>query len=156
MYLVTLLACFLYPIFSKLWISLRNIPYSFKNVCNFFIWKATTDSSRFVIVFCLLWPSFYLISCTALIMTLFLLLLGPSFYDVYFFYKYSLTGKEGNELKGNNAKHPFLFSSILSYNQIRCIPVHAFDGLKALRLLWVTSFISRKLQWIQNSFAALC
>uniref|UniRef100_A0A674MXI3 Slit homolog 3 (Drosophila) n=1 Tax=Takifugu rubripes TaxID=31033 RepID=A0A674MXI3_TAKRU len=29
----------------------------------------------------------------------------------------------------------FLFSSILSYNQIRCIPVHAFDGLKALRLL---------------------
>lgn len=26
-------------------------------------------------------------------------------------------------------------SSILSYNQIRCIPVHAFDGLKALRLL---------------------
>lgn len=34
-----------------------------------------------------------------------------------------------------------LSSSILSYNQIRCIPVHAFDGLKALRLLWVASFI---------------
>lgn len=45
----------------------------------------------------------------------------------------------------------FLFSSILSYNQIRCIPVHAFDGLKALRLLWVTRFISRKLQQIQYS-----
>lgn len=28
-----------------------------------------------------------------------------------------------------------LFLSILSYNQIRCIPVHAFDGLKSLRLL---------------------
>uniref|UniRef100_A0A665WBT0 Slit homolog 3 (Drosophila) n=1 Tax=Echeneis naucrates TaxID=173247 RepID=A0A665WBT0_ECHNA len=28
-----------------------------------------------------------------------------------------------------------LSSSILSYNQIRCIPVHAFDGLKSLRLL---------------------
>uniref|UniRef100_A0A8C6KMY4 Slit homolog 3 (Drosophila) n=1 Tax=Nothobranchius furzeri TaxID=105023 RepID=A0A8C6KMY4_NOTFU len=27
------------------------------------------------------------------------------------------------------------FPSILSYNQIRCIPVHAFDGLKSLRLL---------------------
>uniref|UniRef100_A0A672FNL6 Slit homolog 3 (Drosophila) n=1 Tax=Salarias fasciatus TaxID=181472 RepID=A0A672FNL6_SALFA len=26
-------------------------------------------------------------------------------------------------------------ASILSYNQIRCIPVHAFDGLKSLRLL---------------------
>lgn len=66
-------------------------------------------------------------------------------------YKYSLTGK-----KESNSKHPFLFSSILSYNQIRCIPVHAFDGLKALRLLWVTSFVSRKLQRIQYSYAALC
>ncbi|TKS72816.1 Slit -like protein 3 protein [Collichthys lucidus] len=28
-----------------------------------------------------------------------------------------------------------LATLILSYNQIRCIPVHAFDGLKALRLL---------------------
>uniref|UniRef100_A0A8C6TUL4 Slit homolog 3 (Drosophila) n=1 Tax=Neogobius melanostomus TaxID=47308 RepID=A0A8C6TUL4_9GOBI len=28
-----------------------------------------------------------------------------------------------------------LSCSILSYNQIRCIPVHAFDGLKSLRLL---------------------
>lgn len=34
-----------------------------------------------------------------------------------------------------------LSSSILSYNQIRCIPVYAFDGLKALRLLWVANFI---------------
>lgn len=33
----------------------------------------------------------------------------------------------------------FCVRSILSYNRLRCIPVRAFDGLKSLRLLWVSS-----------------
>lgn len=48
-----------------------------KKICNLYIWKATTASGRLVIGFCGLWPSFYVILCTAIIITLFLLCLGP-------------------------------------------------------------------------------
>uniref|UniRef100_A0A8C4IUE2 Slit homolog 2 (Drosophila) n=1 Tax=Dicentrarchus labrax TaxID=13489 RepID=A0A8C4IUE2_DICLA len=37
----------------------------------------------------------------------------------------------------SNYKHLTLI--ILSYNRLRCIPVRAFDGLKSLRLWWITS-----------------
>uniref|UniRef100_A0A7N6FGE0 Slit homolog 3 (Drosophila) n=1 Tax=Anabas testudineus TaxID=64144 RepID=A0A7N6FGE0_ANATE len=44
--------------------------------------------------------------------------------------------KDTTELPLNSLmSNVYSSSSILSYNQIRCIPVHAFDGLKSLRLL---------------------
>ena len=33
------------------------------------------------------------------------------------------------------ANHCALFRRILSYNRLRCIPIHAFNGLRSLRVL---------------------
>lgn len=76
MHLVTLSS--LFPVsnifqFMDIFWGISHIPLK---IYNLFIWKATTASGRFEIVFCLLWPSFYVILCAALIISF---VLGHSF-----------------------------------------------------------------------------